>query len=181
MAVNYDKLWRILNERGMMKTELIREAKISTNAMAKLGRNEDVRVGILEKICLALDCKMDDILDIVPERVWQYNHIVCYVVIGYEFGDISFKLYLPTPQKQRYMWRTSKKTFLYDVHSNGTHFRVNESMCNEDIQYEIADMLDSIIKEQVPKKYYVDRQAFDNINSKIDYLKIINEVDNKQI
>mgnify|MGYP003204860857 CR=1 FL=1 len=61
------KLWRILNERGMMKTELIREAKISTNAMAKLGRNEDVRVGILEKICLALDCKMDDILDIVPE------------------------------------------------------------------------------------------------------------------
>lgn len=44
MAVNYDKLWGILNERGMMKTELIREAKISTNAMAKLGRNEDVRV-----------------------------------------------------------------------------------------------------------------------------------------
>ena len=67
MAVNYDKLWGILNECGMMKTELIREAKISTNAMAKLGRNEDVRVGVLEKICLALDCKMDDILDIVPE------------------------------------------------------------------------------------------------------------------
>lgn len=68
MAVNYDKLWVILNERGMMKTELIREAKISTNAMAKLGKNEDVRVGILEKICLALDCKMDDILDIVPDN-----------------------------------------------------------------------------------------------------------------
>lgn len=68
MAINYDKLWVILNERGMMKTELIREAKISTNAMAKLGRNEDVRVGVLEKICLALDCKMDDILDIVSEK-----------------------------------------------------------------------------------------------------------------
>ena len=67
MAINYDKLWVILNKRGMMKTELIREAKISTNAMAKLGRNEDVRVGVLEKICLALDRKMDDILDIVPE------------------------------------------------------------------------------------------------------------------
>ena len=35
MTVNYDKLWNILNERGMMKTELIKEAKISTNAMAK--------------------------------------------------------------------------------------------------------------------------------------------------
>ena len=68
MAVNYDKLWDILNERGMIKTELIKEAKISTNAMAKLGRNEDVRVGVLEKICLALDCKMDDILDIVPNK-----------------------------------------------------------------------------------------------------------------
>ena len=68
MAVNYDKLWDILNVRGMMKTELIKEAKISTNAMAKLGRNEDVSVGILEKICLALDCKFDDVLDIVPEE-----------------------------------------------------------------------------------------------------------------
>jgi DNA-binding Xre family transcriptional regulator len=68
MAVNYDKLWGILNERGMMKTELIREAKISTNAMAKLGRNEDVRVGVLEKICIALDCSLDDIVEIVPEK-----------------------------------------------------------------------------------------------------------------
>ena len=68
MAVNYDKLWGILNERGIMKTELIKQAKISTNAMAKLGRNEEVRVGVLEKICLALDCKMDDILEIIPEK-----------------------------------------------------------------------------------------------------------------
>ena len=63
MAVNYDKLWGILNGRGMMKTELIREAKISTNAMAKLGRNEDVRVEILVKICKTLDCKIDDIIE----------------------------------------------------------------------------------------------------------------------
>lgn len=58
MAINYDKLWVILNKRGLMKTELTREAKISTNAMAKLGRNEDVRVWVLEKICLALDFYM---------------------------------------------------------------------------------------------------------------------------
>ena len=63
MAVNNDKLWGILNERGMMKTELIREAKISTNAMAKLGRNEDVRVEILVKICKALDSKIDDVIE----------------------------------------------------------------------------------------------------------------------
>lgn len=68
MAINYSKLWDILNERGIMKTELIKEAKISTNAMAKLGKNEDVRVGVLEKICLTLDCKLDDILEFVPDK-----------------------------------------------------------------------------------------------------------------
>ena len=65
MAVSYDKLWVILNEREMMKTDLIRAAKISTDAIAKLGKNEDVRVGVLVKICKTLDCKLDDIVDIV--------------------------------------------------------------------------------------------------------------------
>ena len=54
MAVSYDKLWRILRERNMMKTDLVRAAKISTNAMAKLGKNEDVRFEILVKICHTL-------------------------------------------------------------------------------------------------------------------------------
>ena len=64
MSVPFEQnLQGILNERGMMKTELIREAKISTNAMAKLGRNEDVRVEILVKICKALDCKIDDVIE----------------------------------------------------------------------------------------------------------------------
>ena len=51
-----------------MKTDLVRAAKISTNAMAKLGRNEDVRVGILVKICGYLGCKIDDIMDMVPDE-----------------------------------------------------------------------------------------------------------------
>ena len=51
MAVCYNKLWKILIDRDMSKTELIKAAKISTNAMAKLGKNEDVRVEVLVKIC----------------------------------------------------------------------------------------------------------------------------------
>lgn len=65
MNVNYDKLWRILNERNMLKTDLIKQAKISTNAMAKLGKNEDVRFGVLVSICKALNCKIDDIVEIL--------------------------------------------------------------------------------------------------------------------
>lgn len=63
MAVSYDKLWVILKERNMLKTDLTNAAKISTNAMAKLGRNEDVRLGILVKICNTLGCKIDDIVE----------------------------------------------------------------------------------------------------------------------
>ena len=68
MAVNYNKLWVILSERGMMKTELVKAARISTNAMAKLGKNEDVRVEVLVKICGVLNCSIDDILEIIPDR-----------------------------------------------------------------------------------------------------------------
>ena len=67
MAVSYNKLWKILIDRGMNKTQLSQNAKISTNAMAKLGRNEDVRVEVLTKICMELGCSLDDIMEIVPE------------------------------------------------------------------------------------------------------------------
>ncbi len=68
MAVSYDKLWAILKERNMMKMDLVREAKISTNALAKLGRNEDVRVGVLVKVCDALGCTVDDIMEMIPDN-----------------------------------------------------------------------------------------------------------------
>lgn len=63
MSVSYNKLWKLLIDKGMSKTQLIKAAKISTNAMAKLGKNEDVRVETLVKICGVLGCKMDDIMD----------------------------------------------------------------------------------------------------------------------
>ena len=66
MAVNYNKLWKMMIDKKMTKTELTNLAGISTNAMAKLGKNEDVRVNILEKLCTSLDCKLDDIVEFVP-------------------------------------------------------------------------------------------------------------------
>lgn len=68
MAVCYNKLWKLLIDKRMTKTQLCNAAKISTNAMAKLGRNEDVRVEVLVKICAALDCTMDDIMELVPAQ-----------------------------------------------------------------------------------------------------------------
>ena len=65
MGVCYNKLWKILIDKNMYKTDLIRAAGISTNAMAHMGKNEDVRVEVLVKVCKALDCTFDDIMDIV--------------------------------------------------------------------------------------------------------------------
>ena len=56
MAVSYNKLWKLLIDKKMNKTQLCERAKISTNAMARLGRNEDVRVEVLTRICLELGC-----------------------------------------------------------------------------------------------------------------------------
>ena len=67
MAVCYNKLWKLLIDRGLNKTQLCKEANITTNAMARLGRNEDVRVDVLVKICTVLNCTVDDILEIIPE------------------------------------------------------------------------------------------------------------------
>lgn len=67
MVVCYNKLWHLLIDKKMTKTELIKKAKISTNAMAHLGKNEDVRVEVLVKICTVLNCTLNDIIDLVEE------------------------------------------------------------------------------------------------------------------
>ncbi|MDO5563913.1 MAG: helix-turn-helix transcriptional regulator [Eubacteriales bacterium] len=64
MAVCYDKLWKLMIDKKINKTQLCEKAKITTNAMAKLGRNEDVRVETLAKICNVLNCTMDDIMEL---------------------------------------------------------------------------------------------------------------------
>ena len=67
MTVSYNRLWKLMIDQGINKTQLCKKAQISTNAMAKLGRNEDVRVEVLTKICVALGCSLDEIMEIIPD------------------------------------------------------------------------------------------------------------------
>ena len=69
MSMSYNKLWKLMIDKNINKTKLREEAGISSNAMAKLGKNESVRVDVLVKICNRLGCKMDDIMEIVPDSV----------------------------------------------------------------------------------------------------------------
>ena len=68
MGISYNKLWKMLIDKNISKTELTHLSGITTNAMAKLGRNEDVRVKTLERLCTSLDCKLDDIVEFVPDE-----------------------------------------------------------------------------------------------------------------
>ena len=63
MSQSYKKLWKLMIDKEINKTELIKKARISTNAMANLGRNESVPLETLEKICAVLDCTLDDIVE----------------------------------------------------------------------------------------------------------------------
>ena len=68
MLVSYNGLWKLLIDREMMKKDLAEKARISNASIAKLGRNENVNTDILLKICVALECEISDILEIVPDE-----------------------------------------------------------------------------------------------------------------
>lgn len=65
MAVSYNKLWKILIDQKMNKTQLRLAAGISTATLAKLAKEEPVKLEILEKICKALDCNIGDVVEFV--------------------------------------------------------------------------------------------------------------------
>lgn len=67
MAVSYKKLWKLLIDKDMKK-DLCAKAGISPASVTKMGRNGHVTTEILLKICTALDCQIEDILEIVPDK-----------------------------------------------------------------------------------------------------------------
>ncbi len=67
MSVDYSKLWKLLIDRKMNKSQLKDVAHISTNAIAKLGKNEKVSMETVEKICFALECNIEDVVEIMRD------------------------------------------------------------------------------------------------------------------
>ncbi len=68
MDVSYKKLFKLLIDREIRKTEFAKMAGISANTLAKLAKDENVSLGIIARICRALNCTVDDILDVLPEQ-----------------------------------------------------------------------------------------------------------------
>lgn len=61
--ISYDKLWKLMIDKKLNKTQLKDRTGITSNCIAKMGKNEPVHMGILIKICDALNCEIDDIVE----------------------------------------------------------------------------------------------------------------------
>ena len=75
MSPNYNKLWKLLIDKGINKTKLCEMANISTNAMAKLGKNEFVHLEVLVKICEFLNCKIENIVEITNDEEFHDEEV----------------------------------------------------------------------------------------------------------
>ena len=67
MSVSYKKLWKLLIDKDMKKKDLCVKAGISSSSVTKMGKGGHVTTDVLAKICMALECTMDDIIEIIPE------------------------------------------------------------------------------------------------------------------
>lgn len=68
MAFSYCKLWKLLIDKKMMKKDLIALTNINSSTMAKLGKDLPVSLEVLGRICVALDCNIGDIVDVIKDK-----------------------------------------------------------------------------------------------------------------
>ncbi|MCH5159462.1 MAG: helix-turn-helix transcriptional regulator [Clostridiales bacterium] len=66
MAVSYNKLWKLLIDKNMNKTDLRLKADIGTATLAKLGKNQPVSMDVIMKICSVLGCNIEDVMELLP-------------------------------------------------------------------------------------------------------------------
>lgn len=68
MAISYKPLWKLLIDKNMKKKDLAEQAGISQSSISKMGRGENVNTEILNRICIALNCSVADIMEVIPEN-----------------------------------------------------------------------------------------------------------------
>lgn len=68
MAICYKKLWKLLIDKDMKKKDLQVAAGISSASVTKLAKNENVNTEVLQKICIALNCDISDIMEMIPDN-----------------------------------------------------------------------------------------------------------------
>lgn len=68
MEVSYKKLWKLLIDKDMKKKDLQEKAKISWASVTKMSKGENVSMDVLIKVCMALDCDISDVMELIPSN-----------------------------------------------------------------------------------------------------------------
>lgn len=68
MTLSYNKLWKLLIDKGMKKKDLKAVTGISVNTVARMGKNKVVSLEVLMKICEELDCDIGDIVEVIRDK-----------------------------------------------------------------------------------------------------------------
>ena len=68
MAYSYNKLWKLMIDKNINRTALRKQAGITSNAMAKMGKNQPVNMEVLAKVCHVLGCGIEDVVEIIDEK-----------------------------------------------------------------------------------------------------------------
>lgn len=68
MVISYERLWKLLRERGLLKKDLVEMADIGRSSITKLVHNGNINMDVLVRICNALHCELWDIMELVPEE-----------------------------------------------------------------------------------------------------------------
>ena len=91
MAVSYNKLWKLLIDKGMTKTELRLQTDMSTATLAKMSKNEVVSMDIMLRICDVLECNVGDIMDATKKEDSKLNLLFLFFFL-FLINRISFLL-----------------------------------------------------------------------------------------
>ena len=68
MAVSYKPLFKLMIDRDIKRGDIVRMSGVAYSTLGKMANGENVNMSVVEKICLALDCRIEDVVEILPDR-----------------------------------------------------------------------------------------------------------------
>ncbi len=143
----------VLEKRVQQKTDEIKNTKFSQQTP------EDHLNQLLDRVMF-------------PQRLWEYNHIIGYIVITKRGQDINLDWYTVFPSLQRYHWDSRQKHYMQNMHVNGQHFFIGNLESGEQLKGKMYELVVNFAKT-LKKNYYVDMEAFNNISSILNYDELL--------
>ncbi|MBR2278614.1 MAG: hypothetical protein IJ872_05285 [Eubacterium sp.] len=111
-----------------------------------------------------------------PQSLWEYNHIIGYVVVLLVKNDIVLEWYAPVPSIKRYYWKSKKKHFVQNTHMNGYHIYVGNIKTGLNLKEQINEYLVKLSGCFIDRGYYIDLEAYNNLKELIDYDKLLSYI-----